>query len=229
MDVVCKHADNLYCADCGARGPRWSSVKLGVLICAQCAGIHRKLGTHISFVQSVTIDKWKLEWVELIEKVGNRISNLYYEANVPEHIKKPSGADHTSTGGDTMDGPQAAKLEKWIRNKYELKLFVVEGSVDPKDIVKDGLDPRHVEPYGRPVIVSPKKSKKKVSVEPVNQPPTEAAAVQVVAAASPLSTMRLEEPAIVLPTSFNWKDNMFISSWARAHNVAGMQHTMPSQ
>jgi hypothetical protein len=33
------------CADCGARAPRWASWSLGVFICVQCAGVHRKMGT----------------------------------------------------------------------------------------------------------------------------------------------------------------------------------------
>lgn len=219
LDAICRSSDNMFCADCGARGPRWSSVKLGILICPQCAGIHRKVGTHISFVQSITIDKWKLEWVELVEKIGNRISNMYFEASVPEHIKKPAPSDTHNTGGDIIDSVQAAKLEKWIRNKYELKLFVREGTRDPKDLVKDGLDPRLTEPYGQaPPSLARKKSPKKkrdpmttaelwhsdeIVLSPPESPP-------------PPSVKR----GIILPTSFDWKENVFIASWAKAHGVA---------
>ena len=199
LDAICKNPDNALCADCGARGPRWSSVKLGILICAQCAGIHRKLGTHVSFVQSVTIDKWKPEWVETVEKIGNRIANQYFEANVPDHMKKPAPSDTVNTGGDIMDSAQAAKLEKWIRNKYELKVFVRDNMEDPRDIVKEGKDPRHVEPYGvasTPVKVKKSSPRKKPVESPV-----------------------LQKPALLLPTGFEWRDNVFIVSWARAHGI----------
>jgi hypothetical protein len=210
LDAICKNPDNLFCADCGARGPRWSSVKLGILICPQCAGIHRKIGTHISFVQSVTIDKWKLEWVETVEKIGNRIANMYFEGNVPDHIKKPSPSDTSNTGGDIMDTAQAAKLEKWIRNKYELKVFVREDMPDPRGLVDDGKDPRTTEPYGKPPPSpkkSPKKNKQLVQSSPVLESPIIA------------PTVIPAQQGIILPTNFNWKENVFIVSWARAHGI----------
>jgi Putative GTPase activating protein for Arf len=41
---------NVACADCGARGPEWASLNLGVLFCAACSGVHRHLGVHVSKV-----------------------------------------------------------------------------------------------------------------------------------------------------------------------------------
>ena len=42
---------NEACADCGARGPEWASLNLGVLLCAPCSGVHRHLGVHVSKVR----------------------------------------------------------------------------------------------------------------------------------------------------------------------------------
>lgn len=38
--------------------PVWCSVNLGILVCIECSGIHRNLGTHISKVRSLELDDW---------------------------------------------------------------------------------------------------------------------------------------------------------------------------
>jgi len=52
-------------------GPEWASVNLGIVFCANCAGLHRGLGVNISFVRSVSIDVWKPEQISFMEHGGN--------------------------------------------------------------------------------------------------------------------------------------------------------------
>lgn len=43
---------------CFSSGPEWASLNLGVLMCIECSGIHRNLGSHISKVRSLGLDDW---------------------------------------------------------------------------------------------------------------------------------------------------------------------------
>ena len=49
-------AGNDACADCGAPGPDWASINQGVVLCLDCSGVHRRLGTHLTKVRSAVLD-----------------------------------------------------------------------------------------------------------------------------------------------------------------------------
>lgn len=66
-----KEEGNNNCCDCGAASPQWASPKFGIFICLECAGSHRALGVHISFVRSVTMDAFKPAEIERMRLGGN--------------------------------------------------------------------------------------------------------------------------------------------------------------
>lgn len=99
------------CCDCGAPEADWASLNLGVVICIECSGVHRNLGSHISRVRSLDLDEWPLGHVSVMVTVGNALANSIWEADLRGHIKPIA----TST---------REEKERWIRLKYERRAFL---------------------------------------------------------------------------------------------------------
>ncbi|XP_044129972.1 arf-GAP with Rho-GAP domain, ANK repeat and PH domain-containing protein 3 isoform X1 [Bufo gargarizans] len=84
-EKIWSNKTNKTCADCKACNPDWASINLCVIICKQCAGLHRSLGTNISKVQSLKLDIsiWSNEIVQLFIILGNDRANRFWAARVP--------------------------------------------------------------------------------------------------------------------------------------------------
>eukprot|EP01062_Namystynia_karyoxenos_P027100 TRINITY_DN20889_c0_g3_i1.p1 TRINITY_DN20889_c0_g3~~TRINITY_DN20889_c0_g3_i1.p1 ORF type:complete len:759 (+),score=236.07 TRINITY_DN20889_c0_g3_i1:69-2279(+) len=69
------------CFDCGADSADWAAVHHGVLLCLHCAGKHRGLGVHLSFVRSTTMDTWhdwRPEALERFRLGGNARAAVFF-------------------------------------------------------------------------------------------------------------------------------------------------------
>ncbi|KAL1304863.1 hypothetical protein AAFC00_003787 [Neodothiora populina] len=83
-------AGNKFCADCnGESKVDWVSINLGIVLCIECSGIHRSLGTHISKVRSLTLDTaaFTPDIIDLLLLLGNRVSNMIWEARLDRFLK----------------------------------------------------------------------------------------------------------------------------------------------
>lgn len=117
---------NNLCVDCEASNPTWASLNLGALICIECSGIHRNLGTHLSRVRSLDLDDWPGELTQVLAAIGNHMANSVWES---------------CTQGRTKPAPNATREEResWIRAKYEQRAFVAPLRPGSEDSVPASL------------------------------------------------------------------------------------------
>ncbi|CAD8089355.1 unnamed protein product [Paramecium sonneborni] len=119
--LILKRPENLNCADCSTKGPRWVSLDYGVFICMDCAGAHRTLGPSVTRVRSTNIDGWYQENIDIMESIGNGTANSYWENKMPKDFIKPT----INTGLDS--------LIRFVQEKYVKKRFIPQISCpDPK-------------------------------------------------------------------------------------------------
>lgn len=64
---------------CCSPDPTWASLNLGALICIECSGIHRNLGTHLSRVRSLDLDDLPRELTLVLSAIGNHMVNSIWE------------------------------------------------------------------------------------------------------------------------------------------------------
>ncbi|ORZ20492.1 hypothetical protein BCR42DRAFT_408895 [Absidia repens] len=112
LNELLKIPGNEYCADCRSKNPRWASYSLGVFLCVRCAGIHRKMGTHISRIKSLSMDQWTAEQIDSIKNGGGNIK--------VNNIVNPNPSKYPLPLADD----EGHAMEKYIRNKWEKRAFM---------------------------------------------------------------------------------------------------------
>lgn len=120
---------NETCADCGSTPTTWASVKLGVLVCIDCSGIHRSFGTHISNVKSITLDNWRQEWVQTVASIGNLRSNAFFERRIPPKYQSLYAQRKKSSRA----------RERFLQLKYVRRRFAPASS-SPSDLLEEGKE-----------------------------------------------------------------------------------------
>lgn len=91
-----------HCADCEARPALWCSLNLGVMLCNECSGVHRSLGSHVSKVRSWNMDN--------IGEIARRVIGSLHSTN-----REIWGHEKVSALAGYLE------RESYIRRKYIAK------------------------------------------------------------------------------------------------------------
>ena len=98
---------NNLCVDCGDSQPEWASVNLGVVMCIECSGVHRNLGSHISQVRSIYLDTLTSDQEDRIINIGNLAFNSTRETDQLLAMKP-------------LPGEKISVKARYIRLKYKV-------------------------------------------------------------------------------------------------------------
>ena len=103
---------NNSCVECETPSPDWASVTYGIALCLECAGVHRGLGVHLSFVRSLTMDDWTDDQYRRMVQGGNGKWKDYWNL----HGGKDKVSIEVNGSGDVVDKDA---LRRKIRLEYE--------------------------------------------------------------------------------------------------------------
>ena len=99
-----------------------ASPKFGIFICLNCAGTHRGLGVHISFVRSITMDAFKIAEIQRMELGGNEPWKSFFDDHIVTQSEGRTFED--STIKERYEGEVGEEWKERLSAKVEGREYV---------------------------------------------------------------------------------------------------------
>ncbi|KAH8071533.1 Arf-like protein [Aureococcus anophagefferens] len=151
------------CAACDAARPEWCVINFGVLVCLRCSGVHRSLGTHVSKVRSLRLDRLPDSVLRFLEDTGNAAANAAFEAAPACAAAKPTPrsdakalqafARQMGAAFCAFDGAAARRLDAAVAGGDAVKVLeaLAAADGDPRALLAGAgraTPPLHAAPRG---------------------------------------------------------------------------------
>ena len=122
--------DNKRCFDCNKPNPKWCSWRFGVLICMDCAALHRQMGVHISQVKSCELDQWDFEQLCIYNASGgNKRAREFFNKHASFSVSGNAGGGSTAAALQDKYTCRAAEQYKKILAKEANQM--IKGAAAP--------------------------------------------------------------------------------------------------
>lgn len=113
----------------------------GVFICLSCAGIHRSLGVHLSFVRSTTLDSWTDEQLQVMAVGGNQRARTFFKQHGWDEI-----------GSDKIEAKYSSRAAQLYRKQLEKDVAAGMGVGRQSMLAASPASPTFAESENKPAL-----------------------------------------------------------------------------